>query len=54
MLFEFILFAILGWCEFAAPQSPPGKMILMIVFVVLMILWIVAGVTGYSLPFPRR
>ena len=59
MLFEFILFAILGWCVFAwwpAP-GPQSKPILMVIFVVLMVLWLVVGMTGYDmghLNFPRR
>jgi hypothetical protein len=48
MLFEFVLFAILGWCEFAPPASAAGKMVLMILFIVLMILWLVFGVTGFD------
>ena len=60
MLFEFVLFAILGYCVFAwlpSPPAPQSKMILMIIFVVLMILWLVVGMTGYDvghLSFPRR
>jgi hypothetical protein len=49
-MFEFILFAILGWAEFFPPAN---KMVLMIIFIVLMILWAVAmvgGFGGYSLP----
>jgi hypothetical protein len=51
MLFEFVLFAILGWCVFS---PPPQKLIPMIVFVVLMVLWVLAGVTGYAIPWPHR
>ncbi len=47
MLFTFLLFAILGWCTFAPPQN---KTALMIVFIVLMCLWLLVGVTGYELP----
>lgn len=58
MLFEFVLFAILGWVVFSYwPAPPPSKMILMIIFVVLMVLWLVVGMTGYDmahLNFPRR
>jgi hypothetical protein len=52
-MFEFILFVILGWVEFAPPAN---KMVLMVVFVVLMVLWLVAmigGFAGYSLPHFR-
>lgn len=49
MLFEFVLFAILGWVAFAPPVNPPGRTVLMIVFFVLMILWLVVGMTGFSL-----
>lgn len=51
MLFEFVLFAILGWCVFAPPAN---KLVPTIVFVVLMILWLVAGFAGYTIPFPHR
>lgn len=46
---EFVLFAILGWCVFSPPAN---KMVLMIVFVVLMILWVVgfgASAAGWHL-----
>lgn len=52
---EFVLFAILGWCVFVSP--PPGgngRLVLMILFIILMILWLVAGATGWNLSFPRR
>lgn len=54
MLFQFILFAILGWVAFTAPQTGNARTILMIVFVVLMVLWLAAGVSGFNLDFPRR
>jgi hypothetical protein len=57
MLFEFVLFGILGWVAFAPPVNPPGRTILMILFFVLMILWLVVGMTGFSmsgLHFPQR
>ncbi len=57
MLVEFILFAILGWVAFAPPVNPPGRTVLMILFFVLMILWLVVGVTGFNmggLRFPQR
>lgn len=37
---EFVLFAILGWCVFSPPQGN-ARMVVMIVFIVLMILWLV-------------
>lgn len=52
---EFVLFAILGWCVFVSP--PPGgngRLVLMILFIILMILWLVAGATGWNLSFPHR
>ena len=49
MLFEFVLFAILGWLVFANPQ-PPTRTVLLVVFVVFMVLWVVFGVTGFNLP----
>lgn len=54
MMFTFMLFLVLGLAVFMAP--PPGntRLILMIVFIVLMVLWIVAGVTGFNLDFPKR
>jgi hypothetical protein len=48
MLFAWILFAILGWCVFVS--STPARTVLMIVFIVLMLLWLLAGVTGYEIP----
>lgn len=48
MLFAFVLFAILGWCVFV-PGSP-ARTVLLIVFIVLMILWLLASVTGYEIP----
>jgi heme A synthase len=60
MLFEFVLFAILGWCVFAwlpSPPAPQGKMVLMVLFVVLMCVWLVVGMSGYNmgnLHFPGR
>lgn len=54
MIFAFILFAILGWCVFAPATG--ARTVLLVVFVVLMVLWLLAGVTGFELPrvaFPR-
>lgn len=48
MLFAFILFAILGWCVFV--PNTGARTVLMIVFIVLMVLWLLAGVTGYEIP----
>ncbi len=42
MLFEFVLFAILGFCVFAPPQGN-ARLVLMIVFIVLMVIWIALG-----------
>lgn len=42
MLFEFVLFAILGWTVFAPPEGNL-KLVLMIVFIVLMIVWVAVG-----------
>jgi hypothetical protein len=41
MLFEFVLFAILGWAVFV--EAPP-RMVLMIVFIVLMVIWVALGI----------
>jgi hypothetical protein len=49
MLFTFILFAILGFCVFAPPQGNT-RLVLMIVFVVMMVIWIALGVTAIDLP----
>lgn len=55
MLFQFILFAILGWVAFAPPATGNGKLILTIIFVVLMLLWLVAGFTGWEgINIPKR
>jgi len=51
-IFEFVLFAILGWCTFA-PQ-PGNKIVLMVVFVVLMVLWLVVGLSGFTIPSLHR
>jgi hypothetical protein len=53
MLFEFTLFFILGLVEFV-PLAGNGKLVAMIVFIVLMVLWAVVGFTGYQLPFPAH
>lgn len=53
-LFAFILFGILGWCEFVKPVEGNAKMFFMIVFIVLMLLWALVGVTGYELPLSFR
>lgn len=42
MLFEFVLFLILGWAVFAPPQGNL-RLVLMIVFIVLMIVWVAIG-----------
>jgi hypothetical protein len=51
MLFEFILFAILGWSVFTTwPQPiPSSRWMLAVIFVVLMVVWLIVGVTGFSL-----
>lgn len=51
MLFEFVLFAILGWMVFVTPPGPQGngRLILMILFIILMLLWLIVGVTGFNL-----
>lgn len=54
MILTFILFAILGWAVFASPPPGNSRTVLMIVFIVLMVLWIAAGVTGINLDFPKR
>lgn len=52
MLFPFVLFAILGWCLFVPGTA--ARMVLMVVFIVLMILWLAAGVTGFEIPLRVR
>ena len=54
MMLTFILFLILGWVVFAAPTPGQTRTVLMIVFIVLMVLWVVAGITGFNLDFPKR
>jgi predicted membrane channel-forming protein YqfA (hemolysin III family) len=54
MMFEFLLFAILGWCVFATPPAGQGRTVLMIVFVVMMVIWLVAGIFGWHVNFPPR
>lgn len=53
MLFEFVLFLILGLVLFV-PLEGNGRLVAMIVFVVLMVLWLVSGVAGWHIPFPSR
>jgi len=43
MIFEFVLFAILGFCVFAPPGEGNFRLVLMIVFIVLMVIWIALG-----------
>jgi hypothetical protein len=54
MMLTFILFLVLGLAVFMSP--PPGNMrtVLMIVFIVLMVLWIAAGISGFNLDFPKK
>jgi hypothetical protein len=46
-MFEFILFVLLGLCVFV-PLSERAKTVALVVYVVLMVLWLVAGATGYN------
>lgn len=48
-MFEFILFCILGWATFASPQ-PNGRLVLMIIFIVLMVLWLAGSLGAFNLP----
>lgn len=50
-MFEFLLFAILGWVEFAPPAN---RIVPMVIFVVLMVLWVIAGFTGFAIPWPHK
>lgn len=50
MLFQFILFVILGWCTFVSPPNGAARTVLMVVYVVLMALWLLAGYSGWSFP----
>lgn len=43
MIFEFVLFVILGWSVFAPPQGNL-RLVLMIVFIVLMVIWVALGI----------
>lgn len=45
---EFVLFLILGLVEFV-PLTGNGKLVAMIVFVVIMVLWLIGGVAGWNL-----
>ena len=55
MLLMFVLLAILGWAVFS-PTAPggQGRMILMIIFIVLMILWLVLGLGAFEAPMLGR
>lgn len=46
-LFEFVLFALLGWCVFV-PGSSANKVV-MIIFIVLMVVWIALSLGGYNI-----
>ena len=46
-MFEFVLFVLLGLTVFV-PLSERAKTVAMIVYVVLMVLWIAAGATGFN------
>jgi uncharacterized membrane protein len=50
-MFEFVLFVILGWMVFAPPANPNGRVVLMVVFVVLLILWVLVGVGAFKIPY---
>jgi hypothetical protein len=50
-MLEFVLFAILGWVCFAPPANPNGRIVLLVVFIVLMILWFLLGLGAFKLPY---
>ena len=50
-MLEFILFAILGWCVFGTPPAGQGRIVLLVVFVVLMILWLLNGLGTLTIPY---
>jgi len=52
-MFEYALFAILGLAVFV-PLAGNGKLVAMIVYVVLMVLWLAAGATGWTPPHVFR
>jgi hypothetical protein len=49
-MLEFVLFAILGWAVFG---PPPGnaRIVLLVIFVVLMVLWLLQGVGAFTIPY---
>jgi uncharacterized membrane protein len=49
MPFAFLLFAILGWTVFAQPAPSTARTVLMVVFVVLMAVWLIFGITGFEM-----
>jgi hypothetical protein len=50
-MFEFILFAILGWVVFAPAPVGQGRIVLLVVFVVLMMIWLLQGVGAFTIPY---
>ena len=52
MLFEFVLFAILGFLAYAPTTAM--KNLLLIVFVVMMVIWLFVGLSGVQIPHLTR
>jgi len=49
-MFAFVLFLILGIAVFWVPVSANGRIVLLVVFVVLMLLWALQGGGVLSIP----
>jgi hypothetical protein len=56
MIFEFILFAILGWAMFTTWPTPipPVRWMLAVIYVVLMVIWAVSSFQGWHIGPPPR
>jgi hypothetical protein len=49
-MLEFILFGILGWVVFGPPAGQ-GRIVLLVIFVVLMVLWLLQGLGAFTIPY---
>lgn len=50
----FALFCILGWVAFMQPSPGNTRLGLMIVFIVLLMFWLLVGVTGFEFAQLRK
>ncbi len=50
----FALFCILGWVSFMQPSPGNTRLGMMIVFIVLLMFWLLVGVTGFEFSSLRK